>query len=219
MSRRALGVVLAVIAAATAVLATFLPFSWIGTGLGRDTRFGFTTTGWGTRSEPAELGGIAAGAQTGVPVVIAAVLLVVGAALVFLPAHQRQAGRYTAVAATGLLAGSVWTTFMVVSASLSPSFRDARARVDYEYGAGLWLLVAACVVAIAATAYLHAKPPAPAPEGVIVRQLEDDVDTDTATPPFGISVPVLPEGYLRRPAAAPEPSAGPVVGTPPERTT
>ncbi|MEV0679752.1 hypothetical protein AB0I60_24820 [Actinosynnema sp. NPDC050436] len=230
MSRRALGVVLAVIAAVTSVVATFLPFSWIGTGRGA-SRFGFTTTGWGAYSEPAELGGDGPEAQTGVPVVIAAVLLVVAATLVFLPFHQRQAGRYTAIAATGLLVGSVWTTFIVISARLSPAFRDPRAGVEYEYGVGLWLLVAACAVAVLASVYLHAKPPEPVAAGAVVHRVDADAGAgvDVDTPPFGISVPVLPEGYLAPPApgAAPGTPAGGVPGgvpggvsgaVPPERT-
>ncbi|MEU4805907.1 hypothetical protein [Actinosynnema sp. NPDC023587] len=217
MSRRALGVLLAAIAAATSVSATFLPLSWIGTSRGGD-RFGLVTTGWGTDTAPATMDGIGPQAQIGVPIVIAAVLLVLAAALVHLPAHQRLAGRYTAVAATALLIGSVWTTFMTVSARLSPNSQDERLTITYEYGAGMWLLVAACVVAIVATVYLHARPPVrtPAPGGVIVHRLDDDVDADTDTPPFGISVPVLPENHLGQaaPPAGPDPGAAS-----PERTT
>ncbi|MBB5959345.1 hypothetical protein FHS29_005965 [Saccharothrix tamanrassetensis] len=198
MNRRAAGVALAVASAVTAVVATFLPLGRMGIGRG-DSRFGYTTTGWSVTTEPISLAGFAPTAQFGVPIVIAAVLLVVAAALVFLPEHQKQAARYTAIGATGVLVGSVWTTFMVVSAWLSPSFRGERTPLESEYGAGLWLLVAAGVVAVVATVLLHAKPRQPAPEGPIVHRLVDDADTDTDTPPFGTSVPVLPAGYLEQP--------------------
>ncbi len=205
MSRRTLGVVLAVVAAALAVVGTFLPFSWIGLGLDLEerNRFGFTTTGWSTITEPADMGGIGTAAQYGVPIVIAAVLLLVAAALVFLPAHQRVAARYTAIGATGVLAGSVWTTFMVVSATLTPGGFDTRATVEYRWGAGVWLLVASVVVAVAATVFLHARPPLPAPAGPVVHRIDGDdgVDGDTDTPPFGVPVAVLPAGYLEQSGA------------------
>ncbi|MBW4721168.1 hypothetical protein [Saccharothrix obliqua] len=194
MSRRALGVVLAAVAAGLAVVATFLPYSWVG--LDRDEdRVGFLTTGWGTRTEPERLAGIARETQFGVPVVIAAVVLLIGAALVFLPEHQRRAGRSTAIAGTGLLAGSVWTTFVVVAASLEPADQDVRTGLAHDYREGLWLLVAATALAVVATVLLHAAPPPPRPAGAIVHRVDDEADDDTDTPPFGLAVPVLPPDH------------------------
>ncbi|WP_433263104.1 hypothetical protein ACQPZF_31270 [Actinosynnema sp. CS-041913] len=204
MSRRTAGVVLAVAAAVAAIAATFLPLSWVGTGQGQ-VRFGFTTTSWTTVVEPVELGEFRATPQVGVPIVVAAVVLLIAAALVFLPAHQRQASRRTAIAATGVLVGSVWATFMTVQASLELFTRDGRASIDREYGAGLWLLVAAVAVAVVGTVFLHAEPPPPRPEGVVVHRL-DDKDADLDTPPLGIQVAVLPDDH-------PEPPAGPEVRT------
>lgn len=191
MSRRGTGVVLLFVAGTTAAVATFLPLCFVGTSLGGDDRFGFTMTSWTTTSEPAGLAWLGASAQYGVPVVIAAVLLVVAAALVFLPEPQRQAARYTAVAATALLAGSVWTTVMAVVAWLTPPVSDVRTSVEYETGAGVWVLVASVVIAVAGTVFLLRRgEPVVAPEGPGVRVL---VDPDTDTPPMGIQVAVLPE--------------------------
>ncbi|MFI9817984.1 hypothetical protein [Saccharothrix variisporea] len=189
MSRRGTGVVLLFVAGITAAVATFLPLCFVGTALGGDDRFGFTMTSWATTSEPAGLVWLGGSAQYGVPVVIAAVLLVVAAALVFLPEPQRQAARYTAVAATALLAGAVWTTVMAVAAWLTPPVTDVRTSIEYETGAGVWVLVASVVVAVVGTVFLlrRSEPVAEAP---VVRVL---VDPDTDTPPLGIQVAVLPE--------------------------
>ncbi|NUT96212.1 MAG: hypothetical protein HOY78_29715 [Saccharothrix sp.] len=189
MSRRGTGAGLLVLAGATAVVATFLPLGSVGTSLGGDDRFGFTMTSWATTSEPAGLAWLGGSAQYGVPVVIAAVLLVVALALAFLPEPQRQVARYTAVAATALLAGSVWTTVMSVAAWLTPPVSDARTTLEYETGPGLWVLVASVVVAVLGTVFLLRRPE-PVVEGPVVRVL---VDPDTDTPPLGIQVAVLPE--------------------------
>ena len=191
MSRRGTGVVLLFVAGATAVVATFLPLCFIGTSLTGDARFGFTMTSWATTSEPAGLAWLGASAQYGVPVVIAAVLLVVAAALAFLAEPQRQASRDTAVAATGLLAGAVWTTVMAVVAWLTPPVSDVRTSMEYETGAGLWVLVASVVVAVLGTVFLLRRGEVVVEEeGPVVRVL---VDPDTDTPPLGIQVAVLPE--------------------------
>lgn len=186
MSRRDVGVALLFVAGVIAAVATFLPLFSVGTPLGGDDRFGFTTTGWATTSEPAGLGWLGGSAQYGVPLVIAAVLLLVAAALAFLPEPQRQAARYAAVVATGLLAGSVWTTAMVVAAWLTP-VEDVSTTMEYKTGAGLWLLVAAVLVAVVGTVFLLRRG-VPEPEGAVVHVVVDDTDT----PPMGIQVAVLP---------------------------
>ncbi|CAL9383189.1 hypothetical protein SUDANB95_01099 [Actinosynnema sp. ALI-1.44] len=187
MTRRGLGVGLLSVAGVTAAVATFLPLFSVGTPLGGDDRFGFITTGWVTTSEPAGLGWLGGSAQYGVPLVIAAVLLLVAAALAFLPEPQRQAARYAAVVATGLLAGSVWTTAMVVAAWLTPPVEDVSTTMEYKTGAGLWLLVAAVLVAVVGTVFLLRRG-VPEPEGAVVHVVVDDTDT----PPMGIQVAVLP---------------------------
>ncbi|GAA0264317.1 hypothetical protein GCM10010492_76690 [Saccharothrix mutabilis subsp. mutabilis] len=187
MSRRGLGVGLLSVAGVTAAVATFLPLYSVGTSLGGADRFGFTTTGWATTSEPAGLARLGGSVQYGVPLVIAAVLLLVAAALAFLREPQRQAARYAAVVATGLLAGSVWTTAMVVAVWLTPPVEDARTTLEYKTGAGLWSLVAAVLVAVVGTVFLLRRG-VPEPEGAVVHAVVDDTDT----PPMGIQVAVLP---------------------------
>ncbi|RKT56609.1 hypothetical protein [Saccharothrix australiensis] len=188
MSRRTAGVLLAVVAAALAVVGTFLPLSWIGASA-EPARFGLTTTGWTIVAEPAEVAAAVRPAQLGVPIVIAALLLVIAAALVVLPEHQRSAARYTAVGATGLLAGAVWTTFMVIWASARP-VGEARSFIDYRYGEGLWLLVVSVVAAVVATVLMHSRRSAPRTAGAVVHRVGEG---DDDTPPFGIAVAVLPE--------------------------
>ncbi|XVV01770.1 hypothetical protein ACQPW3_30880 [Actinosynnema sp. CA-248983] len=188
MSRRDTGVALLFVAGATAAVATFLPLCFVGTELGGGTRFGFTMTSWAITSEPAGLSWLGGSAQYGVPIVIAAVLLLVAVALAFLPEPQRQAGRYTAVAATGLLAGSVWTTAMAVVAWLTPPVEDERTSMGYEPGPGLWVLPASVLVAVVGTVLLLRRG-VTVPEGAVVHVVVDDTDT----PPMGIQVAVLPE--------------------------
>lgn len=190
MNGRAVGVLLVVAASVTAVVATFQPLSWVGTRLGAHP-VGFTTTAWDTVSDPPDLAARIETAQLGVPIVIAAVLLAIAAALVFLPAHQRRVGRYLAVAASGLLGGAVWATSAVVRASLAEDERT-RGTIEYESGPGLWLLLAAVAVAAVGTVLLHSDP-VPAPVGVVVHRLDPEPDDDADTPPFGIPVAVLPE--------------------------
>ncbi|WP_309117227.1 hypothetical protein [Saccharothrix sp.] len=187
MSRRDIGVALLFVAGAVAAVATFLPLCFVGTELGGGTWFGFTMTSWAITSEPADLSWLGGSAQYGVPIVISAVLLLVAVALAFLPEPQRQAGRYAAVAATALLAGSVWTTAMAVVAWLTPPASDERTLVEYESGPGLWVLLASVLVAVVGTVLLLRRPVVVA-EGPVVHVL---VDTDT--PPMGIQVAVLPE--------------------------
>ncbi|MEU7529656.1 hypothetical protein AB0A74_28280 [Saccharothrix sp. NPDC042600] len=187
MTRRGLGVGLLSLAGVTAAVATFLPLYSVGTSLDGDARFGFTATSWATTSEPAGLSWLGGSTQHGVPIVIAAVLLLVAPALAFLPEPQRQAARYAAVAATGLLAGAVWTTGMAVAAWLTPPVSDVRTTMEYRTGAGLWVLVAAVLVAVVGTVFLLRRG-VPEPEGAVVHVVVDDTDT----PPMGIQVAVLP---------------------------
>jgi hypothetical protein len=192
VTRRVLGAVLLAVAAAVAVVGTFLPLSFVGREFAGE-RIGYTTTGWDVIAEPVELLDRGSSAQYGAPITVSAVLLLVAAALVALPEHQRLVARYTAVASSALLAGSVWTTVTVVGASLLDEL-GAPDRIDFDLGAGVWLLIASVLVAVVGTVLLHARP-ASRPDGPLVRRVDggDYSGSDTATPPYGIPVAVVPE--------------------------
>jgi peptidoglycan/LPS O-acetylase OafA/YrhL len=109
VSRRLLGAALLVVAGVAAVVGTFLPLfsesrdapSMVPT---------ITQTSWeyvfSNVQNGMDLGDLRS-PQYGVPIVVAALLLGVAAALVFLPESQRLASRYLAVGGTGVLVGVV----------------------------------------------------------------------------------------------------------------
>jgi hypothetical protein len=191
VNRRQLGVLLLVASAAMAVVGTFLPLHWVGSVYGdrAEARFGFTTTSWRVTTGSAETDAdalLGQSPQYGVPIVFAALLLVVAAALVFLPEHQRLAARYTAVGGAGLLVGSVWTTGMVVLSAMSQKDLSEQSGYTEEVREGTWLLIAAAVVAVVGVVLIHSRRAEPRPEGPMVYWVGEDEDLDT--PPFGMPV-------------------------------
>ncbi|MET1072063.1 MAG: hypothetical protein ABWY11_05400 [Umezawaea sp.] len=121
----------------------------------------------------------------GVPVVVAAAVLVITAALVLgaprLPSWLAGPANVGAVLAAFLLTGSAWTIGQVV---LSSAGNDGSAPgvVTTSVRAGLWLLVLAAVTALAGSLLVQDWPErAPAPEraGAVVHRLPDD---DTGAP-------------------------------------
>ncbi|MEU4742100.1 hypothetical protein AB0G02_16790 [Actinosynnema sp. NPDC023658] len=220
MNRRLFGAGLLLAAGVAAVIGTFLPLFWEGSTFG-STRLGFTTTSWDTRSDDAgpELDAmLGPSPQLGAPVVVAAVLLAVAAALVFLPESQRLAARYTAIAATGLLAGSVWATISVAAAALGRSVNTDVGSYGAETGDGVAVLGASVLVAVAGVVLLHARRPERRPAGPLVHRVDDaggevgddvrddvpgdagsdDVDTPRLGMPV-VEVAQLPESDYRRP--------------------
>lgn len=198
MSRRLLGAVLLVVAGVMAVVGTFLPLYQEGDDQqGDDARRGLavsvTVTSWkyvfSNLPEGMEFSDVQS-PQYGVPIVVAAVLLAVAAALAFLPETQRLAARYFAVGATGLLAGSVWSAGAVVASMVGNSeMRADSGGYTVSAGEGVVLLGASVVVAVVGVVLLHARRAEPRPEGPAVYRVdgvEDDDDMDT--PPFGIPV-------------------------------
>lgn len=205
MSRRLLGAVLLLVAAVAAVVGTFLPLYTAGAAY-RENGPLTVTTSWKVEfhlPDGVDFGDVRS-PQYGVPVVVSAVLLALVMALVFLPEAQRLAARYLALAATGLLVGSVWTTGSVILASLGNANRPESEGYEVEVGEGIWVLVAAAVVAVVGTVLLHGRRAEPRPRGAVVYRVDDDVADadDTDTPPFGIpvvEVVQLPEtGHDRR---------------------
>jgi drug/metabolite transporter (DMT)-like permease len=188
-------VLLLVVSAATAVVGTFLPLYWEGSVFGarEDVRIGFTTTSWRVTTDSKQVDidlMLGSSPQFGVPIVLAAVLLVVAATLVFLPEHQRLAARYTAVGGAGLLVGAVSVTAMVVMAAVSHEDESTLSSYTEEVRAGTWVLVAAAVVAVVGVVLIHGRRAEPRPEGAVVHRVDGDDDMDT--PPFGIPVAELP---------------------------
>ncbi|MFD1148547.1 hypothetical protein [Saccharothrix hoggarensis] len=200
MSRRLVGVAALVGAGAVAVVGTFRPLFWQGS-LFRDERVGFTTTSWDITADASSSEidlMLDQTPQFGVPIVISAVLLAIAAALVALPEAQRLAARYAAVVGTALLAGSVWTTGMVVATAVDDpdgeeSPVEAIGGFTEEVGDGVWVLTAAVVLAVVGTVLVHGRRATPRPEGPVVYRVDGDGDgDDTDTPPFGIPVVEAP---------------------------
>jgi hypothetical protein len=175
---------LLLVAGVVAVVGTFLPLYWEGSYNG-DGRRQAVMSSWKLEfayTTPEVDGEPWQSPQFGVPIVLAAVLLAVAAALVLLPESQRLAARYLGVAATGLLIGSVAATGSFVASA-----------VGYEHfagglGEGTWMLAAAAVVAVAGVVLIHSRRAEPRPEGPAVYRVDDDADEDVDTPPFGIPV-------------------------------
>ena len=119
----------------------------------------------------------------GVPVVVAAVLLVVAGVLVLasprLPVRVALAARVGAVVAAGLLVGAVWTVGQMVRAATEESDPVGGTLVATA-GTGMWLLIAAAVVAVAGALLVQQRPEVP-----VYQPLDDD---DTDTPPMGVRI-------------------------------
>ncbi len=132
----------------------------------------------------------------GVPVVVAAALLAVVAALVLaaprLPSRFAAPTSIGAVAVAALLIGSVWTVGQLVLLAVSDQGTKA---VQGDVGPGTWVLVLACGAALAGGLLVQDWPehgtsallPEPEPGGAVVYRLPDEDDTDT--PPQGIPFP------------------------------
>ncbi|MBB5959343.1 hypothetical protein FHS29_005963 [Saccharothrix tamanrassetensis] len=123
--------------------------------------------------------------QWGYPMVLAGVLAVVAALLLFRSPRFVAVGRFAAVASAGLLVGTTWSAHATVTTlfgreNLPPSS-------SATLGSGMWTLTAACLVLLVGAALAQDWPPrAPEPTGVSVYRVDGD---DDDTPPFGIAIP------------------------------
>lgn len=133
--------------------------------------------------------------QYGVPVVFAALLLLVCAVVLLRAASTSPRAvavfRFTSVGAAMLLVGSAWSVGQLVWAQVSVP--DANTPFTSSVGPGLWVLVIGAGVALTGALVVQQLPPAlPAPTGPLVYQLEDDAfDDDLDTPPLGFEAPVV----------------------------
>ncbi|PWV80323.1 hypothetical protein SAMN05421630_109199 [Prauserella marina] len=208
--------VLCVLAAALTVAGSFIPLfsgelSLLGT---RQLSIGITAWGFDTDA-PTREGGVAV---NGVPLVFAAVLLLVAAALVLFTARasgaaRRGLGAASVTGAAAFLAGTVWTVGMQ-AASWVDTFRptgdaagDSDVGVDAGLSAGMWLLIAAAVLALAGAAW------------ALVALLPAGERAEPVTPRYGFPAQQAPRQPWEagRPGATPPPSpqypgAGPEEG-------
>ncbi|MEU3269602.1 hypothetical protein ABZ639_02085 [Saccharomonospora sp. NPDC006951] len=158
-SRSLLVAALCVLATALTVAGSFVPLFSGELSLRGTRQLSIGITAWGFDTDaPAQEGGVAV---NGVPLVFAALLLLVAAALVVFTARggaRRGAGAVSVAGAAAFLAGTVWTVGMQ-AASWVDTFRptgdaagDSDVGVDAGLSAGMWLLIAAAVLALAGAA-------------------------------------------------------------------
>lgn len=173
--------VLVVCATALTVVGTFLPFFRTEQSVGlepsgiaqttlRAWRIDFTFPGQGEMSTPS--------APLGVPLLLAAAILLAGA---ILGAVTRRPARRTTLVGAAFLAGAVCT---VAVQGMRRLFNDEGPEVSTTLLAGTWVLLAAVVVAAGAAALSNLGTPRWAdPEAAYA---------DTPTPPSGVVITVLP---------------------------
>ncbi|MEO6091374.1 MAG: hypothetical protein ABIQ18_50575 [Umezawaea sp.] len=188
--RRRVGAVALVVGAVLAVLGSLLPlFEQVLSFSAEEETYSMTLWGVETSFDISFTGDQP---LYGVPVVVAAALLVIAAALVLaaprLPVWIAGPTSIGAIAAAALLIGAVWTVGQLV---LVASAEDGPENVKTTVGAGTGTLVLACVLALAGGLLVQRWPdgtsaaPEQEPEGAVVYRLPDD---DVDTPPFGIPI-------------------------------
>ncbi|MFC4003167.1 hypothetical protein ACFS2C_15320 [Prauserella oleivorans] len=186
----ALAAVLCLAAAALTVVGSFLPiFTGALTALG-STQFEMSITSWGFETDaPTQEGGVA---NNGVPLMIAAALLCVAAAVLLAgalrgrPDTSRVATPMTCLAAA-FVAG-VTVTVLMQALSWQETFRptgtaegNSDFSVDTSLGLGVWLFAGATVLALAAA-------------GVALRPRGRREPTEPETPRYGFPAPMQQGG-------------------------
>ncbi|WP_410596014.1 hypothetical protein [Amycolatopsis sp. lyj-23] len=177
---------LAILSALLTALGVFLPLFLIRETLGGDRSFdaevSITETAWGHIFElPGQEATEQAGSPLGLPLLCAAVLLVV-AAVVALLRPDRPLGRWLVAAGAVFGAGVVFT---IATDGIGWGAGPAGAGVDVTVGPGMWLAVAGTVAAVAAAVLAHLpRRPGWADPAVAY--------ADTPTPPSGVAITVLP---------------------------
>ncbi|WP_328607846.1 hypothetical protein OG943_01525 [Amycolatopsis sp. NBC_00345] len=137
-------------------------------------------------------------AHYGIPLTVAALVLLAGAVLVF--TRARSAGRVTLVAGGAGVVAAVWMLGMDVSATLSYDRQTDLTKFHYTSGTGFWVLLAGGVVALITLglALLSGRRPRPAgiagapPFGYPVSpppSYGNSVPTPYETPAHGVPVP------------------------------
>ncbi|MEW2504618.1 MULTISPECIES: hypothetical protein [unclassified Amycolatopsis] len=155
---RLLAGILGVFSAALVVAGTFLPIAASRVTVAGQLQSAFAVTAWNRQVEAApqaerDLFAISHVARYGIPLTVAAAVLVVGALLAF--SRFRGAARTVLIAGGAAVVAAVWTMSMDVSASLSYEQKDATIVAHYTTGTGFWVMlgggvIAALVLALAA---------------------------------------------------------------------
>jgi len=191
-TRRVLGAVLVLVAAALAATASFLSaYSVEATIRGRTFRF--ETTAWTVNQDDfqgaLQLGPI----EFGEPAIGGAILMALAAVL----AWRHPAARVGSLLGAGVLAGAAWSAVGTVQGTVKQIAEvEAPVQVNVAQGDGVTLLIIAAGVAVVA-AVLHQElprrvqnEPDEAAGGAVIHQIEGD---DTETPPYGYPVIVEPK--------------------------
>ncbi|MBB5959344.1 hypothetical protein FHS29_005964 [Saccharothrix tamanrassetensis] len=186
MSRRVAGVVALVISAPLVLVATFLPLY--------EQRWEFTyghtmtvvQTGWEVTSDSGDGDGLfGREALYGMPMVVAALLLVLGAVRA-----GAMWGRLVAACGAMLLLGSAWTVGHFVLATYLLEQPGGGLVITTDFGLALAVLGLASVLAVGGALMVQDWPSrVPGTEAPLVYRVEGD---DDDTPPFGIPLPVEP---------------------------
>lgn len=193
-TRRALGAVLVLVAAALAATASFLSAYWVEATI-RGRTFRFETTAW-TITQDDFQGALQLGPiEFGEPAIGGAILMALAAVL----AWRHPAARVGSLLGAGVLAGAAWSAVGTVQGTVKQMAEvEAPVQVNVAQGDGVTLLIIAAGVAVV-SAVLHQELPrrvqtepgeAGETGGAVIHQIEGD---DTETPPYGYPVIVEPK--------------------------
>ncbi|GLZ34558.1 hypothetical protein Lesp02_67450 [Lentzea sp. NBRC 105346] len=130
----------------------------------------------------------------GIPIVVAAALLVGSAVLAFRSPRLSVLAAFVAPLGAALLTGAVWSAGEDVLSvqSYITAGGPAPPNAVFEVGQGLWVLIVASVTALAGAALMmQPLPPREKPQvtgPVVIHRIEDDEipPDDTDTPPYGM---------------------------------
>ncbi|MEV6898285.1 DUF4064 domain-containing protein [Amycolatopsis sp. NPDC051372] len=148
---RLLAGILGVFSAALTVAGTFLPAAASSVTVNGRLQSSFSVSAWARDVETApqseqDLFGVSHVARFGIPITVAAVVLLIGAVLVF--TRARAAARILLITGSAGLVAAVWTMSMDVSASLSFEQRTSVVVAHYTTGTGFWVMLSGGVIAV-----------------------------------------------------------------------
>ncbi len=190
-TRRVLGAVLVLVAAALAATATFLSAYSVEATI-RGQTLSFEATAW-TIDQDDFQGALQLGPiEFGEPAIGGAILMALAAVL----AWRHPAARVGSLLGAGVLAGAAWSAVGTVQGTVKRLAElEAPVPLNVAQGDGVTLLIIAAGVAVVA-AVLHQELPRRVQTepseagGAVIHQIEGD---DTETPPYGYPVIVEPK--------------------------
>ncbi|MEU7529657.1 hypothetical protein AB0A74_28285 [Saccharothrix sp. NPDC042600] len=181
MDRRVVGVVALVAAVPLAVVASFLPLYEQVWRFSPDGGMDLAHTSWAVSTSSGGVFGREA--LYGVPVVVAAALLLVGAVFV-----RVWWGRLVAFGGALMLVGAAWAVAQLAFGVLGEGQPVGEGlTIETELGSAVLVYGVACLVAVLGGVLVQDRPArvVPVPEGPVVYR----VDEDDHTPPFGLALP------------------------------